>query len=280
MAQQVTSRQERVSALMEELHDGVSALTTSEGWLRYLSAAARFHRYSFWNTVAILTQAPDATRVAGYQRWRQLDRQVRRGEQGIRILAPCTYRAEDDSDEPDRRVLRGWRVATVFDIGQTEGNPLPEPPVTLLTGEAPAGLRDQLAALISADGYRYSLGALPEGTTPGALGITNHSQREVIVRDDLSGAQQAKTTAHELAHVRLHQPRDIEWAAREIEAESVAFIVCGAVGLATDAYSFGYLATWANGDIDTIRATGERVSACARVVLDALGLDHSPAHAA
>jgi hypothetical protein len=281
MTTQTASREDRVAALIEELHDGVALLTTTDGWLRFLDTAARFHRYSFWNTVAILCQRPDATRVAGYQAWRRLDRQVRRGERGIRILAPCTYRVQDEgnADDPGRLVLRGWRVATVFDLAQTDGEPLPEPPVTILDGGAPAGLRDQLAALIRTDGYEFTVAPMPTGTPAGALGVTDHATRHVTVRNDLPDAQKAKTTAHELAHVRLHRGRDTDRSTAEIEAESVAFVVCGAVGLATDAYSFGYLASWASGDIDAVRATGERVITCARAVLDGLGVDHFPPRA-
>jgi antirestriction protein ArdC len=280
MTTRTASREDRVAALVEELHDGVSLLTTTEGWHSFLATAVRFHRYSFWNTVAILCQRPDATRIAGYQTWRRLGRQVRRGERGIRILAPCTYRVRDEEtdDDPGRLVLRGWRVATVFDLVQTDGQPLPEPPVTMLDGDAPAGLRDQLAALIRSDGYEFTVAPLPTGTPAGALGVTDHATRHVTVRADLPDAQQAKTTAHELAHVRLHRGTTDRPTA-EIEAESVAYVVCGAVGLATDAYSFGYLATWASGDTDAIRATGERVITSARAVLDGLGVDHFPPRA-
>jgi antirestriction protein ArdC len=228
MTTPTATREDRVHALVEELHDSVTALTTTEGWQRFLAAAARFHRYSFWNTVAILCQRPEATRVAGYQTWQRLGRQVRRGESGIRILAPCTYRASaedtDKTDEPDRLVLRGWRVVSVFDIDQTEGEPLPEPPITVLDGDGPAGVRDDLAALIRAHGYEFQLGPLPAESPAGAYGLTDHTTRQVIVRDDLPGAQQAKTTAHELAHVRLHRSRDTDRTTVEIEAESVAYV--------------------------------------------------------
>lgn len=274
-----TASRDRVAELVEELHDGVSLLTTSDGWLRFLTTAARFHHYSFWNTLAILCQRPDASHVAGYRMWQRLGRQVRRGEHGIRILAPCTYRVRDEDTEGDpRHVVRGWRVVNVFDLAQTDGDPLPEPPVRILHGEAPAGLLHQLRCLIHAEGYGFAHGPLPAGTPSDALGVTDHGARHVTVRDDLPGAQQAKTAAHELAHVRLHPGRGTDRTTAEIEAESVAYVVCGAAGLATDAYSFGYLATWASGDTDTIRATGERVITCARAVLEGLGVgDPRPA---
>jgi hypothetical protein len=116
---------------------------------------------------------------------------------------------------------------------------------------------------------------MPDGHTE-ANGVTDYEQRSVTVRPDLAPAQQAKTTAHELAHVLMHQPDSAsrpERAVCEIEAESVAYLVCGQNGLASDAYSFGYVAAWSAGDAAAIRATGERVTACAARILDALGTE-------
>jgi antirestriction protein ArdC len=278
-------RGDRVTELMDSLVAGVAQLTTSDDWLRWLDVARRFHRYSFWNTVAILTQRPDATRVAGYQRWKTLERQVRRGERAIRILAPCPRRRTvlDETTGEEETVTRvaGWKVASVFDISQTDGPPLPEPPVWHLDGPDPGLVRHQLAALIRAEDYTFRLGAMPTGHER-ANGITNFAASTVTVRDDLAPAQTAKTTAHELAHVLLHQPstHDLDRARQEIEAESVAYLILGASGLDTDAYSFGYVAGWSRGDTDLIRATSERVLACARTVLDHLGLPTPAAPAA
>src|SRR5436853_6691263 len=101
-----------------------------------LTAAARFHHYSPANVLLILRQRPDATRVAGYRTWQQLGRQVRRGERGIAVLAPCTYLrpADDDHNDESRRILRGFKVAHVFDISQTDGDPLPDIRPALLDG--------------------------------------------------------------------------------------------------------------------------------------------------
>jgi DNA primase len=270
---------------MDSLVAGVAQLTTSDDWLRWLDVARRFHRYSFWNTVAILAQRPDATQVAGYQRWKTLGRQVRRGERAIRILAPCPRRRtvvdETTGEEGSVTRVAGWKVASVFDISQTDGPPLPEPPVWHLDGPDPGLFRHQLAALIRAEHYTFRLGAMPTGHER-ANGITNFATRTVTVRDDLAPAQTAKTTAHELAHVLLHQAgtHDLDRARQEIEAESVAYLVLGAKGLDTDAYSFGYVAGWSRGDTDLIRATSERVLACARTVLDHLGLPTPAAPAA
>jgi DNA primase len=240
-------RGDRVTELMDSLVAGVAQLTTSDDWLRWLDVARRFHRYSFWNTVAILTQAPHATQVAGYQRWKSLGRQVRRGERAIRILAPCPRRRTvvDDTTGEETTVTRvaGLKVASVFDISQTDGPPLPEPPISRLDGPDPGPLRHHLADLVRAEHYTFRVGPMPPGHEQ-ANGVTDFADRTVTLREDLAPAQVAKTTAHELSHVLLHRPgtHDLDRARQEIEAESVAYIVLGAHGIEADAYSFGYVA--------------------------------------
>jgi hypothetical protein len=161
----------------------------------------------------------------------------------------------------------------VFDVDQTEGDDLPTLPVTVLSGDDPTLLRHQLSALIRAEGYSFTLGPLT-GRWADAFGLTDFGSRAVTVRDDLPPAQQAKTTAHELAHVLLHRPgHDLPRHRAEVEAESVAHIVCGASGLVTDPYSFGYVANWSGGDTTVIRDTAERVIACARQILGHLGIE-------
>ena len=272
------TRTDRLAAAHEQLVTAIEHLVNSHDWRRFLDTARRFRTYSLNNLLLIFTQRPDATRVAGYRTWQSLGRQVRRGEHGIAILAPCTYKHDSDGDsEEAARVLRGFKVAHVFDISQTDGDPLPAPPVHLLDGDDPHHVTDRLAVLITAAGYRFTLGPMPAGYAD-ANGVTDHLARAVTVRDDLSPAQEAKTTAHELAHVLLHAPDATQRPERhicEIEAESVAYLVCGSNGLASDDYSFGYVATWASGDTDTVRATAARVTACAAQILDAL--DPSPA---
>ena len=271
------TRTDRLAEAHDQLVAAIEHLTTGEDWQRFLDTASRFRTYSLNNLLLIFLQRPDATRVAGYRTWQSLGRQVRRGEQGIAILAPCTYRRAD-TDEPAEeptRVLRGFKVVHVFDLAQTDGDPLPEPPVHLLDGDDPHGVTDLLAELIRAESYTFTIGPMPDEHAE-ANGVTDYAQRSVTVRQDLAPAQRAKTTAHELAHVLLHHPDSgtrPDRAVCEIEAESVAYLVCGQHGLTSDAYSFGYVATWAAGDTAAIRATGERVTACAGRILDALGIE-------
>ncbi len=306
-----TERRDRLEAFHAALSDQVLTLTSSSAWTDWLRAAARFHQYSFRNTVAIWMQRPDATQVAGYRTWQSLGRQVRKGEHGIQILAPVTRRKDErdaEGNQPDTsaapggdgreggkreepgsgpgsRQLVGVRIAHVFDYSQTEGDPLPQLDdvrPTLLTGRAPEHLWDGLALQVAEAGYRLSV-----ETPPGAAnGLTMWAERQVLVRPELEGAQQVKTLAHELGHVMLHEPADILDRAvdlsalacrgqREVEAESVAFLVTSAHGMDPGQYSFPYVAGWAqnagDGDVETtLRETASRALTTAHRILDRL----------
>jgi hypothetical protein len=256
-----------IDDLQAQIERGVAELVEGEDWRRWLEVAARFPGYSFRNTLLIRLQCPSASAVMGYRAWQGLGRQVKGGERGIRILAPCLYKRDDDSDEPTR-VLRGFKAASVFDVSQTLGEPLPKPGgVTLLDGDAPAGFWEALAAQIEAAGFDLDR-AEPPGT---ANGTTDFATRTVTVRASLSAAQAAKTLAHEVAHVLLHTGTEYATGCRgraEVEAESVAYIVCQAAGLQSATYSFGYVAHWSGGDTKVIHETAERVVTCARHVLE------------
>ena len=264
---------DRLRALHNQLEAGFAELVSSDAWARMLRVAARFHDYSPSNVLLILRQRPEATRVAGYRSWQSLGRQVRRGERGLAILAPCTYKrvAEDHEGQPDDegpRVLRGFKVAHVFDVDQTDGEPLPEIRPALLEGGAPAELWDDLAGQVTAAGFTVRRG----DCTP-ANGRTDYLARTVTVRADVSAAQAAKTLAHELAHVLLHDGTEYALGCRgliEVEAESVAYIVATAAGLPTEAYSFPYVARWAGGNLNAVKATAERVITTAHTILSAM----------
>jgi antirestriction protein ArdC len=287
-----------IEDLQAEIEQGVADLVAGEGWQRWLAVAARFPKYSFRNQLLILSQRPDARVVMGYRAWQALGHQVRRGEESISILAPCTYKAkvkqekgnpdrddaaaddgqadhdgdEEGKREDARRVLRGFRVAHVFDINQTDGDGVrpPERPA-LLEGEAPAGLWDKLAAQIHRAGYTLTRAESPNG----ANGATYFATQFVTVAPHLSPAQAAKTLAHELAHVTMHDGTEYAVGCRgqaEIEAESVAYILCHTAGLHAGVYSFGYVAHWSAGDTQNIRQTADRVVTTARILLERLGL--------
>lgn len=274
---------DKVEELQGDIERGVAELVEGEDWRRWLEVAARFPRYSFRNTLLIRLQRPDATAVMGYRAWQALGHQVRRGESSITILAPCLYKTtrDDDSEDDDaeattdgraRRALRGFRIAHVFALEQTGGDTV-KPPAgpELLAGEAPAGLWDALAAHVLAEGFAVVRGEMPSG----ANGTTNYTTRTVTVAAHLSPAQACKTLAHELGHCLLHDGTEYATWCRgraEVEAESVAFVVCRAGGLRTEAYSSGYVAGWSGGDPKKVKATAERVVTCARRILDRAGL--------
>jgi antirestriction protein ArdC len=253
--------------LMKRLAEGIAALTTTEQWERWLRAQRTFHRYSFSNALLIIRQLPEATRVAGFHGWRQLGRFVRKGEPGIAILAPVVHRPrpEDDGDEEQSPVA--YRTAYVFDVSQTDGESLPEI-AHRLSGYDPAGASVHLEKVAAQLGYGVTVTQLPAGRN----GDCAHELRLIRVSDRLAPAHQVKTLAHELAHAILHGDFQ-DRALAELEAESVAYIVCQELVLDSGAYSFGYLASWGRGGDQAIRAitaSGQRITAAARQILDGL----------
>jgi len=264
----------RADELHSQLLDQVTQLRTSEAWLEAMTAAARFHDYSFGNWLLLWSQAEQrgttVTRPAGYRRWQEFGRQVQKGEAGYKILAPVTRKVtveRDDSEDTEERRVVGFRVVTVFDIAQTDGEPLPDAGPRLLTGDGDATVLEEAISMIEAAGYEYSLAPLH-----GPNGVTRPGPKQVVVDAGLEGAQVVKTTIHELAHVLMHADEghvDCRGAV-EVEAESVAYVVCGASGLDTSDYSVAYVARWAQqteNPEQTLLTTGERIVTQARRIL-------------
>ncbi len=242
------------------------------------------------NLLLIALQAPQATRVAGFRSWQSLGRQVRKGERGIVILAPCTYRpkatARTESAAPagpepattssggaapqgagGKQQVRGFRAVHVFALHQTEGAPLPEVAPTLLVGQAPAGLWDALEGQVLAHGY-----TVHRGDTGPANGWTEPASRTVRVSSDVDDAQAVKTLIHELAHIEAGHVGDLPTYAIcrgrcEVEAESVAYVVATAQGMHASGYSFAYVAGWAGPDLSVVRRAADAVTQTARRIL-------------
>ena len=245
---------------------------SGDDWKRMLEVVSKFHRYSFNNHLMIFLQRPDATVVAGFNRWKSLGRFVRKGEKGIAIFAPCRYKTkleDDDGNEQSFQQIRGFRVVHVFDISQTEGDELPDLDAVrpkLLDGDAPEGIWDVLVTQANEAGYDVI-----RNRRGSENGYCDFSSKEIAVRPDVSAAQAAKTLVHELGHALLHgdeMPASKEVA--EVEVESVAYIVCDAIGLDTGDYSFAYVARWSAGENDLIKDTAERVIRCAKQIVGAL----------
>jgi antirestriction protein ArdC len=254
------------------LTEAVESIVTGEDWARMLKTAAKFYRYSFHNQLLIFLQRPDATLVAGFRKWKTLGRSVMKGEKGLAIFAPCKYRTkieDDNGDEKTLQEIRGFRVVYVFDISQTEGDEIPDLDAVrpkLLDGDTPEGIWDALVTQANAAGFDVIRDQ--RRTENGYCDFVN---KEIAVRPDVTPAQAVKTLVHELAHALLHgddvvRTREIQ----EVEVESVAYVVCDALGLDTSDYSFSYVARWASGDVERITETGARVVECARQILRGL----------
>jgi hypothetical protein len=259
------------SGLLEGLSAGIAELTTSEKWTQYLDVQSKFHRYSPNNVMLILMQNPYATRVAGYNAWKALDRQVLAKESALRILAPMKYKKDDAPEGEEAREIRGFKLVPVFDISQTEGPDLPDI-VSKLEGLAPEGVFVKLTEFAQGIGFRVER---PESLDSGANGDTTHSEGRIRVVSTNSEAQQAKTLAHEIGHALLHDPgveatNELARGLKELEAESTAYVICTALGMDTSDYSFGYVAGWAGGApeaIQGIKASTRRIQKAATAVL-------------
>ena len=297
------ARTDRLEALHQQLAAGVEAIRDGKAWADWLTVASRLHTYSFNNQILIAMQKPEARMVAGYGAWQAMGRQVRKGEKAIWILAPVTRRARTDADgtvdgddlagtspapEPattgagrGRGSVVGFRGAGVFDVSQTDGDPIPTPPAPqLLEGHAPPGLWDALTEVITARGFTVARCATA-AEIGGANGLTDYSTRAVTVRGDVDDAQAVKTLAHEAGHVLLHNPADRSEgpACRdliEVEAESVAYLVAAHHGLDTADYTFAYIAGWAGRDNEAITSTARRVLDTARTLIAATDPATSP----
>jgi hypothetical protein len=298
----------KIAAAQETLAAEVAALRSGEDWRRYLEFQAKLHAYSPNNVMLLVAQharafaeglvpGPEPTHVAGFNTWKALGRSVNKGQHGYAILAPCRYDrkvavdsegrartlaktatcAEGETIEA-RQVLAGFRVEHVFDVSQTSGVELPEPPrPVLLHGEAPAGLGAAVLALIEDHGFQVD--TVPSaGAIGGANGQTNWGSRTVVVRADMDDAAMVKTLIHEAAHVLLHEGppgRYLPRATKEVEAESVAYVVGSTHAMATDGYSFPYVATWAGeSGAKAVAATQARVASAARQIIDASPAPH------
>lgn len=272
-------RRAEAEALQASIAEQVEQLRESEAWTRFLDFAQVFHRYSINNLLLILSQRPDATRVAGYRTWQSVGRQVTKGQRGIRIFGgrDVVTREEDEhtGEETEHRTRRFFPVS-VFDISQTEPiDPDADDPSAIahrLTGDDPLGILAAVVDYLTAQGWtveRETIAGEVNGYT------TTDGTRRVVVDVDLSPAHAAKTALHEAAHVLLHAEEDpAEYVehrgVKETEAESVAYVVAGLLGLDTSAYSIGYVAGWSQGDAETIKATAARVLRAAHTLADAL----------
>ncbi len=261
-------REEQLKEITERLEQGVKDLFTSEKYTEYLKTMSQFHNYSFNNTLLIAMQKPESTLVAGYGTWsKKFHRQVKRGEKGIKIIAPVPIREKEEvekfdpeTNEPVLRpdgqpeteevehIIPRFRVATVFDISQTYGDPLPELDAPELMGSVENfDIFMEAIRMVSPAPMHY---AEIEGDSKGYYSNVN---KEIVIREGMSEKQTMKTAVHEVTHAMCHDRDLMEELGEkknkmtiETEAESVAFTVCSFFNLDVSDYSFPYLAGWAS----------------------------------
>ncbi len=295
------SRQEKLAAITKKLEEGVKEIFTSENYQAYLRTMAKFHQYSFNNTLLIALQKPDATLVASYTAWQQkFHRQVRKGERGITIIAPIPAKAKREEEQTVTEPLdpadndpiahreasvpgMRFRAVSVFDISSTDGEPVPTIDVTELTGGA-EGFDDFMKALtaISPVPIRFS------EIKGGAKGYYRMgAEKEIVIQSGMSELQTVKTAVHELAHALRHD-RDYMKSEKiskdrhliEQEAESIAFCVLSAFGLNDNIdngsdigkdYSFPYICGWAkSADITELKASMDMIRKTAGSIIDGI----------
>ena len=243
------------------LAESVTRLLEGDEYRAALSFRRRLGtNYSFRNVWLIYAQRPDASLVAGYRAWQGAGRQVKKGERGLAVYAPLTRQEEGE------RIVFGFRTATVFDVAQTEGAPVPEfPRPELLTADGPAihAHRARLEAFVRARGVTLSYEPLAHGN-----GVYRPKTRSITVHDALPPLQRLKTLLHETAHALMVQD-GAAYRVGELEAESCAFLVCDALALDTSRYSFAYLAGWAERPGELL-AAAQRACGVADAILTAL----------
>lgn len=289
MARKITTtktaeeRRAEAEALQQSIAQQVEQLHGSEAWARFLTFAQAFHAYSLNNLLLILAQLPTATKVAGFRKWQELNRQVRRGSKAIKIFGfrERALKPEEENDddattdkETGKRVVRYYPILNVFDFSQTDPTEDWEDPAISqrLTGADEAGIYAAVVDYLTAEGWSVDREEIP-GETNGFT--TVDGSRRVVVDANLSDAQAAKTILHEAAHVILHSTEGLaeymmHRGLKECEAESVAYIVAGIIGLDTADYSVGYVAGWTAKDPELIKTTAANVLRAAHKIADAI----------
>jgi hypothetical protein len=249
-----TDALDKLAALLDEGHsDRLVALFKTMG---------RFHRYSFHNLCLITAQCPLATRVAGFQTWRTMGRFVRKGEKGIAILAPIVGRRKAEAAEDDSKSVLGFRAAYVFDVAQTDGEPLPE--IAEASGDPGAKSAMLRQAIVDSGITLETLDDLgsARGTSSGG---------RIQILNGITPAEELVVLAHEWAHELLHRADDRPASrdTRELEAEAVAFVVGEAVGLEVGQASRDYIHLY-RGDREALGQSLERIQRAGSVILAAV----------
>lgn len=288
------NQKDRLKEITDRLEQGILQVFESERYKEYLRVMSKFHHYSFNNTMLIALQKPDASLIAGFSAWKNTHgRTVKKGEKGIRIIAPAPFKVKQEMEKLDPKTnmplvgadgnaiteekeitIPAYKVVSVFDVSQTEGKELPSIGVDELTGDV-SQYEDFFTALKKASPVPIALEHI-EGS---AHGYYHLAEKRIAIDDNMSELQTLKTAIHEIAHAKLH---DIDLNApkeekenrpnqrtREVEAESVAYTVCRHYGLDTSDYSFGYVAGWSSGkELSELKGSLETIRLAASELID------------
>ncbi len=287
---------EKLKEITDRLEQGITELFDSERYKEYLRVMSKFHNYSFNNTLLIAMQKPDASLIAGFTAWKnQFQRNVKKGEKGIKIIAPSPFKIKQETEKIDPQTQKpvigrdgkpvteekeitipAYKVVSVFDVSQTEGKELPDIAVDALTGDVEQ-YSDFFAALEKTSPVPIGF----EKIEGGAHGYYHLEDKRIALDEGMSELQTLKTAIHEIAHAKLHdidlnapkdeqQPR-VDRRTREVEAESVAYTVCQHYGLDTSDYSFGYVAGWSSGrELAELKSSLETIRTAAADIINSI----------
>ncbi len=298
----------QVNELTDKLEQGIKDLFESDKYKDYLKAMSRFHTYSFNNVMLIAMQKPDASLIAGYNAWKNIHhRQVKKGEKAIKILAPAPYTIKISKDKIDPATQKpildangkpvqeeveirkpAFKVVNVFDVSQTDGKEIPTIGVNELHGNV-----DEYKILFNAI---KDISPVPVGfeeISSRAKGYYHQNQKRIAISEGMSELQNLKTLIHEIAHARLHdidqniskeQASRPDQRTREVQAESIAYVICQYYGLDTSDYSFGYIAGWSSGQelgelkesLNTIRSAASKMITEINQNIEELQKDYIP----
>ena len=287
---------EKLKEITDRLEQGITEMFDSERYKEYLRVMSKFHNYSFNNTLLIAMQKPDASLIAGFTAWKnQFQRNVKKGEKGIKIIAPSPFKIKQETEKIDPQTQKpvigrdgkpvteekeitipAYKVVSVFDVSQTEGKELPDIAVDALTGDVEQ-YSDFFAALEKTSPVPIGFERIEGGTH----GYYHLEDKRIALDEGMSELQTLKTAIHEIAHAKLHdidlnapkdeqQPR-VDRRTREVEAESVAYTVCQHYGLDTSDYSFGYVAGWSSGrELAELKSSLETIRSAAADIINSI----------
>lgn len=266
-----------IEEITNQLEEGVKNVFESDNYRNYLDCMSKFYNYSVNNSILIFMQKPDASLVAGYQAWqKKFKRQVKKGEKAIKILAPIPHKfkkeIENENGEKEEKEISwtSFRAVNVFDVSQTDGEALPT-----IANELTDSV-DNFSELYSKLEKLSPVPVSYEAITSGANGYFSHAEKRIALKEGMAEQQTIKTLVHEISHAILHdketgEEKEADRRTKEVQAESVAYVVCNYLGLDTSDYSFGYVAGWSGcKEVKQLTASMEVIRKTASAIIEEL----------